>query len=223
MAARVGVVLSGCGVLDGSEIHEAVSILIALDRRAATIICIAPNIPQAATVNHLTKRPETHARRLLDESARIARGNIRDIATVKADDLDALVFPGGFGAARNLSTFAVDGPNCKVNPEVERLMLDVHSAQKPIGLACIAPVLAARVFGARNLHPVVTIGSDPGTADAITAMKSQHQNTGPTDICVDKANRLVTTPCYMNNVGPWAVYQGADKMVEEVLRLAAAR
>ncbi len=223
MAARVGVVLSGCGVLDGSEIHEAVSILIALDRRAATIICIAPNIPQAATVNHLTKRPETHARRLLDESARIARGNIRDIATVKADDLDALVFPGGFGAARNLSTFAVDGPNCKVNPEVERLMLDVHSAQKPIGLACIAPVLAARVFGARNLHPVVTIGSDPGTAGAITAMKSQHQNTGPTDICVDKANRLVTTPCYMNNVGPWAVYQGADKMVEEVLRLAAAR
>ena len=220
MAVRVGVVLSGCGVFDGSEIHEAVSILIALDRRAAKIICMAPNVPQAVAMNHLTKQPEAQSRRVLDEAARIARGNIRDIATVNANELDALVFPGGFGAVKNLCTFAADGPNCKVNHQVERLMLEMHATHKPIGLACIAPVLAAKVFGSRNLNPLVTIGADPATADAIVAMNARHQNTGETDVCVDEANRLATTPCYMNSVGPWVVYQGADKMVEQVLRLA---
>ncbi|MGE5610888.1 MAG: isoprenoid biosynthesis glyoxalase ElbB [Bacillota bacterium] len=223
MAMRVGVVLSGCGVFDGSEIHEAVSILIALDRRGAQIICLAPNIIQAGTINHLSRRPEAAPRRVLEESARIARGNIRDIASIEASDLDALIFPGGFGAAKNLCSFASDGPNCKVNDQVERLMLEMHAARKPIGLACIAPVLAARVFGARNLRPIVTIGTDPGTANAITVMKAQHRNTPPTDVCVDEANRLVTTPCYMTGTGPWQVYQGADKMVEEVLRLAQAK
>ncbi|MCY2953971.1 MAG: isoprenoid biosynthesis glyoxalase ElbB [Planctomycetota bacterium] len=223
MALRVGVVFSGCGVFDGSEIHEAVSILIALDRRAAKIICTAPNVFQAVAMNHLTKQPEAQSRRVLDEAARIARGNIRDIATVNANELDALVFPGGFGAVRNLCTFAADGPNCKVNQQVERLMLEMHAAHKPIGLACIAPVLAAKVFGSRNLNPLVTIGTDRGTADAIVAMNARHQNTGETDVCVDEANRLVTTPCYMNSVGPWVVYQGADKMVEQVLRLAGVR
>jgi enhancing lycopene biosynthesis protein 2 len=220
MATRVGVLLSGCGVFDGSEIHEAVSILLALDRRGAQIICMAPNIPQAGTVNHLVRKPDPHPRNVLEESARIARGNIRDLATVKADQLDALIFPGGFGTAKNLCTFAADGPDCKVDPQVERLMLEMHAQKKPIGLACIAPVLAARVFGARNLKPTVTIGTDPATAQAVTAMNAVHQNTGPTDIAVDQANRLVTTPCYMTCSGPWAVYQGAEKMVEQVLRMA---
>ncbi|HEX2971827.1 MAG TPA: isoprenoid biosynthesis glyoxalase ElbB [Tepidisphaeraceae bacterium] len=223
MALQVGVVLSGCGVFDGSEIHEAVSILIALDRHGAQITCMAPNIPQAGVTNHLTKRPEANGRRVLEESARIARGNIRDIATLKAADLDALIFPGGFGAAKNLCTFATDGPNCKVNDQVERLMLEMHAAGKPIGLACIAPVLAARVFGARQLRPVVTIGNDLATAGAIVAMKAQHRDTATTDVCVDEANRLVTTPCYMTAAGPWQVYQGAEKMVDEVLRLAKAK
>ena len=220
---RIGVILSGCGVFDGSEIHEAVSILISLDRRGAKTTCMAPGIPQAGTTNHLTKQPEPQPRRVLDEAARIARGAIRDMATVKADELDALVFPGGFGAVKNLCTFANDGPNCKVNNQVERLLLEMHAARKPIGLACIAPVLAARVFGSKNLRPVLTIGTDRGTADAIVAMNAEHQNTGQTDVCIDEANRLVTTPCYMNNVGPWVVYQGADKMGEEVMRLAGVR
>lgn len=220
MAARVGVVLSGCGVMDGSEIHEAVSILIALDRRGATIVCMAPNIPQATTLNHLTKKPEPQGRRVLDESARIARGNVRDMATVKADELDALVFPGGYGAAKNLCTFAVDGANGKVNDQVERLVREMHAKRKPIGMACIAPVIAAKLFGSKA---EVTIGTDRGTADAIRAMGARHREVGETDVCVDEANRLVTTPCYMNNVGPWVVYQGAEKMVEEVLRMAGAR
>lgn len=223
MSARVGVVLSGCGVFDGSEIHEAVSILIALDKRKAKIICMAPNIAQSETINHTTKKPDSQSRRVLEEAARIARGNIRDMATVRGEELDALVFPGGYGAVKNLSTFATDGPSCKVNDQVERLLREMVKAKKPIGLACIAPVLAARVLGTAGLNPKVSVGTDKGTADAIFAMKGEHQNTGETEICIDEANRLVTTPCYMNNVGPWTVYQGADNMVEEVLRLAGSR
>jgi enhancing lycopene biosynthesis protein 2 len=218
MSAKVGVLLSGCGVFDGSEIHEAVSILIALDRRGAQIICLAPNIPHEVT-SHLKKQPDRSTRNVLEESARIARGKIRDLATVKADELDALVFPGGFGAARNLSDFASKGDQAKVHPQVEKLLKDMHAARKPIGLACISPVLAAAVFGKMNRKPKLTIGSDPGTADAINKMGGEHHNVGPTEVMIDEENRIVTTPCYMNDVGPWVVYQGAEKMVEEILRM----
>jgi enhancing lycopene biosynthesis protein 2 len=221
LMAKVGVVLSGCGVFDGSEIHEAVSILIALDRRGAQIVCMAPNMPQAGVTNHLNKQPDSKARNVLEESARIARGKIENLADVQAGALDALVFPGGFGAAKNLSDFAVKGANCDVNPEVARLAREMHAAKKPIGLACIAPVLAAKILGRHS--PQLTIGTDKSTADAIHSMGGKHVNTEPAGVCVDEANRLVTTPCYMNNVGPYTVYQGVEKMVEELLRLAAAR
>jgi len=223
-ALRVGVMLGGCGVFDGSEIHEAVAILIALDKRGAQIVCIAPNVEQAGAVNHLTKQPDPRGpRNVLEESARIARGAIRDAATVTAADLDAIVFPGGFGAARNLSTFAADGPACRVDAQVERLLLEMHEAKKPIGLACIAPVIVARVLGKAGVRPKVTIGTDRGTADAIRSMNAEHVPTGEIGVCIDDANRLVSTPCYMNQVGPWTVFQGAEKMVEEVLRMAGGR
>lgn len=220
MSKRIGVVLSGCGVSDGSEIHEAVSILVALDKRAAEIICMAPNIPQAAVINHLTHKPEPSPRSVLGEAARIARGKIRDLAGVHATELDALVFPGGFGVARNLCSFAVDGAQCRVLPELAKLMLDMHEAGKPIGLACIAPVLAAAVFGAKGMEPTVTIGTDPETAGAIETMGGRHQKKGPTEICVDRTNKLITTPCYMTAAGPWEVFQGADRLVEELLKMA---
>src|SRR4051812_19263209 len=151
MAARVGVILSGCGVLDGSEIHEAVAILIALDRRGAQIVCLAPSIAQRDVVDHISKKPESGSRNVLVESARIARGNIKDTRSVSPDELDALIFPGGFGAAKNLSSFAIDGANCTVNEDVENLIRAMHGTKKPIGLACIAPVIAAKVLGAH--HP----------------------------------------------------------------------
>lgn len=221
MATKVGVMLSGCGVFDGSEIHEAVSVLIALDKRGAQILCMAPNIPQTGVVNHFTRQAEAQVRRVLDESARIARGNIRDAASVTAEQLDALILPGGFGAAKNLCSFATDGPRCQVNDHVQRLLVEMHKAHKPIGLACIAPVIAARVFGARGLQPTVTIGTDKSTADAVRSMNARHQETDSAGVCIDELNLLVTTPCYMTAAGPYAVFQGADKMVEEVLRLAA--
>jgi enhancing lycopene biosynthesis protein 2 len=220
MSKRIGILLSGCGVMDGSEIHEAVSILIALDKRGASTICMAPNQPQTDVVNHLNRAPHAIGRNVLEESARIARGKIRDLATVRADELEGLVLPGGFGAAKNLCDFASKGANATVNEPVKRLLIDLHKARKPIGLACIAPVIAAKVFGELGLKPQLTIGTDPGTADAINSMGAQHKNTGPTDVCVDETHRIVTTPCYMNDVGPWTVFQGADKMVEAVLRLA---
>lgn len=219
MAARVGVILSGCGVFDGSEIHEAVSILVALDRRGAKAIFAGPNVA-LSTINHLSGKPaaEPH-RNVLEESARIARGKVRDVASLQAGEVDALVFPGGFGAAKNLCDFATAGAKAKVNPEVARLLRDCHAAGKPIGLACIAPVLAAAVFGYDRRRPRLTIGTDAATADAITQMGGQHVTVGPTDICIDETNRLVTTPCYMNDVGPATVFEGADKMVDAVLKM----
>jgi enhancing lycopene biosynthesis protein 2 len=218
MAIRVGVVLGGCGVFDGSEIHEAVSILIALDRRGASIQCMAPDVEQ--TIDHVTKKPASPARNVLRESARIARGKIIPIEQAKPDELDALVFPGGYGAVKNLCTFAMDGVQCKVNPHVERLVSQMHAAKKPIGAACIAPVLLAKVLGGKGAQPKLTIGTDAKTASALEEMGARHVETGPVEICQDEENRLVTTPCYMNDVGPWTVFQGAERMVEEVLKMA---
>jgi enhancing lycopene biosynthesis protein 2 len=220
MALRVGVILSGCGVRDGSEIHEAVSVLVAIDRHGAVAVCMAPNKPQTEVVNHFTGEQEAHSRNVLYESARIARGKIRDVAQVRTEELDALVFPGGFGAVKNLCTYAAEGTRCGIDAHVTRLLTTMHQAGKPIGLACIAPVIAAAVFGKLGAAPELTIGTDAATAAAINQMGGVHHEVGPVDVYVDPKNRLVTTPCYMNDVGPWTVFQGADRMIDEVLRMA---
>lgn len=223
MSNKVGVILCGCGYLDGSEITEAVSCLIALDKRGAQIFCLAPDGPQSDVVDHAAKKPDHAGRNMIVESARIARSKIQSLAGVTARDLDALIIPGGFGAAKNLCDFASKGASCTVKPQVERLLKEMHTAGKPIGLACIAPVLAAAVFGRAGARPRITIGTDKAVADAINSMGGMHQDTGPADICIDEVNRLVTTPCYMNDVGAHTVFQGADKMVEAVLKLAGTR
>jgi enhancing lycopene biosynthesis protein 2 len=223
MPAKVGVVLSGCGVFDGSEIHEAVSTLIALDRAGAEAICMAPAGNQFSTVDHLTKNTTAESRDILRESARIARGKIRDMADVNADELDALIFPGGYGAAKNLSTFASDGAHCKVNDQVKRLVLEMHAAAKPIGWACISPVVAAKIFAEAGIKVKLTIGTDADTAQAIEKMGAVHQQTTPTGIIIDAENHLVSTPCYMNDVGPWTVFQGVENMVRQVLNLIESR
>jgi enhancing lycopene biosynthesis protein 2 len=219
MAKRVGVVLSGCGVFDGSEIQEAVSILIALDKRGAEIRCAAPDIPQLHTINHLTRKPDAAARNVLVESARIARSAIIPLDLLRPSELDAVVFPGGFGAAKNLCTFATDGATCTVNPQVAHLLQDMHAARKPIGFACIAPVLAAAVFGPAGAKPTLTIGTDAATATSLTAMGALHQEKDPTEVCIDHTNRIVTTPCYMTATGPWQVFQGADRLIDELLAM----
>lgn len=221
--AKVGVCLSGCGFLDGTEIHEAVSTLLALDQAGAEIACFAPDVEQAEVVDHLDSNPVPgKTRNVLAESARIARCEIEPLAKASAMDLDALIFPGGFGAACNLCSFASDGPDCTLNPDVERLIGEMIDAGKPVGFICIAPVIAARVYGARGLQPVLTIGNDPDTAAAIEAMGATHQDCPATGAVVDEANRLVSTPAYMLGSGPAEVYTGVGKLVGEVLRLAAS-
>lgn len=216
---KVGVILSGCGYLDGSEIHEATSVLIALSQRGVAYRCMAPRKP-LAVVDHLTGEPTGETRDVLAESARIARGEIDDIATVKGDAFDAFILPGGFGAAKNLCDFAAKGADCDVDPGVERVLREAHGAGRPIGFACIAPALGARVFGDEG--PLLTIGHDAGTAAAIEKTGARHRAVGVSEIVVDEARRFVSTPAYMEDTNPAAVFEGVSKMVARVLEMAGA-
>lgn len=221
--AKVAVVLAGCGARDGSEITEAVSCLVHLSRLGAKVECFAPDAPQAGVVNHVTGEPARESRNMMVEAARISRGSIRPLASLDVDAFDAVVFPGGYGAAKNLCTFAADGANCTVIPDVERIVKGFHKAGKPIGMACIAPMIGARVLGRARGGPgvSVTIGKDAGPAAAVAAMGSTSVPRAVTEAHVDPANRLATTPAYMDDAAtPWQVHEGIGRMVEETLRLA---
>jgi enhancing lycopene biosynthesis protein 2 len=219
MAKKIGVVLSGCGVMDGSEIHESVLTLLAIDRAGAEAVCMAPNIKQYHVINHLTgEESKGEARNVLTESGRIARGKIRDVASVKASELDALVFPGGYGAAKNLSDYTFKGSECSVNPDVARLAREMRAARKPIGVICIAPVIAAKVFG--NEHPQITIGTDKNTARDIEKMGAKHVACPVTECVVDKERKLVSTPAYMLARSIKEAAEGIEKLVRVVIELA---
>ena len=217
---KVAVILSGCGVFDGSEIHEACAALLALHRAGAEVRACAPVGPQMHVVNHLAGEPHPdQTRDILTESARLTRGEIQPLQDVSPITCDAVLLPGGFGAAKNLCTFATEGDKCTVNDEVADFLKAAHSAGKPIGAMCIAPVILAKVFGA-DLHPSVTIGSDPTTAAAINAMGAKHVDCGVLDSVVDTENKFVTTPAYMlaGNIGE--VFDGAKRFVEQLLALS---
>jgi enhancing lycopene biosynthesis protein 2 len=218
MTKKIGVILSGCGVYDGSEIHEAVITLLAIDRSGAEAVCMAPNIPQMHVVNHLTGEPaEGETRNVLIEAARIARGDIKDMATVTAEELDALFLPGGFGAAKNLCDFAVKGADCSVNAEVARLILEMVNAKKPVGAVCIAPTILSKVLGTDNLPHELTIGTDPGTAEALAKMGTKHMQCPVREFVVDKKNKLVSSPAYMlaGNISEAA--EGIEKAVKALI------
>ncbi|MBI5866346.1 MAG: isoprenoid biosynthesis glyoxalase ElbB [Planctomycetes bacterium] len=217
MSKKVGVLLSGCGFMDGAEVHESVLTLLALDQKGATAVCCAPDVDQAGVVDHLTKKPSGEKRNVLHESARIARGAIRDVAAIRAAELDALIIPGGFGAAKNLCDFATAGPECRVHQGVERLVADMLAAKKPIGAICIAPALLARIAGKHGVAAAVTIGNDPGTSAAIEKMGCTHEACAVTEFAVDAKNKIVTTPAYMLGPGPAAVFEGIRKLVDRVL------
>jgi enhancing lycopene biosynthesis protein 2 len=217
---RVGVVLSGCGFLDGAEIHESVLTLLALDQKGAEIVCCAPNIDVTQVVDHQTQQPAGETRNVLKESARIARCDIKNVADVRAAELDALVLPGGFGAAKNLCSFADDGPQCTVNPDVEKLVGDMLAQKKPVGAICIAPALLARIAGRRGIKAKLTIGNDAGTAGAIASMGCVHEDCPVTEFALDAENKVVTTPAYMLAQGPAEVFEGVRKLVDKVLALA---
>jgi len=217
---KIGVVLSGCGVYDGAEIHEAVLTLLAIDKAGAQAVCMAPDIRQVSVVNHRTGEDAPGEKRnVLEESARIARGRIRDIKEVRSTELDGLVFPGGFGAAKNLCDFAARGGACVVHPEVSRLVVEMRSAGKPLGFVCIAPAIAARVLGEEH-HVQLTIGADAATAKAIESMGARHVDCQATQFAVDKANKVVSTPAYMLATRISEVAEGVESLVRKVLELA---
>lgn len=219
--AKVAVLLAGCGVFDGAEIHEAVVTLLALDRAGAEAVCLAPNVRQMHVVNHLTGAvAEGETRNVLVEAARIARGAVRDAAQARAEEFDALLVPGGFGAAKNLCDFAVKGADCSAHPDVARFVRAMHAGGKPIGAMCIAPALLARLLG--DEHPELTIGTDKQTADALEAMGARHVARDVHDTVVDRKRRLVTTPAYMSAQSIGEAASGIEKLVREVLELAAA-
>lgn len=217
MSKKVGVMLSGCGVFDGSEIHEAVLTLLALDKAGAEIVCMAPDVDQVHVINHLTQEQVKEKRNVLVESARIARGKIKNLKDVKASDLDALIMPGGMGAAKNLSTFAIQGTDAQVNQEVKRLLNEMVSAGKPVGAICIAPATLTKALSEKK--PQVTIGNDLNTAQAIEKMGGGHKNCTVDMIHVDENNNIVTTPAYMLGPGIKDIAVGIEKLVNKVVSM----
>lgn len=210
---KIAVILSGCGVYDGTEIHEAVLTLLAIQKNGAEYEIFAPDIEQHHVINHFTGDTMKESRNVLYESARIARGKIKSIKQFTAKDFDALVFPGGFGAAKNLSDFAFRGDQCTVNSEVAEAVKAMHRLGKPIGAMCIAPVILARVLG----DVEVTIGQDLQTAQAIEVMGATHKTTHKSDVVVDLRNNIFTTPCYMLDCSITEIAAGTDNLIKSIL------
>jgi enhancing lycopene biosynthesis protein 2 len=217
---KVALVLSGCGFKDGSEIHETVLAMLGLEQAGATISCFAPAGNQPAVINHLTGEKTDESRSMLAEAARIARGRIRDLKEASPADFDAVVLPGGFGAACNLSDFATAGAGATVNPDLEKFLIGMHEAGKPIGAICIAPAVVARVFGKQQA--TLTIGHDKDTAGAIAAMGAKHVDAPVDGIVIDSRNRIVSTPAYMLGEKVSDIAPGIFKLTAEVVKMANA-
>lgn len=211
--AKVGVILSGCGVFDGSEVQEASATLISLAQHGIEYQCMAPD-RNFDVIDHRTQEPTGEKRNVLTESARIARGEILDLRDVKGGDYDAFFLPGGFGAAKNLCTFAIKGSDCEVDPQVERVLREASDAGKPIGFICIAPALGAKVFGDKGVR--VTIGHDAGTAEAIGKTGATHVEADAEQIVIDEDHNIVSTPAYMEAKSPAQVYAGINALVENI-------
>jgi enhancing lycopene biosynthesis protein 2 len=215
--ARIGVVLSGCGFLDGAEIYESTLTLFFLDQAGADVTIMAPDIEQHHVINHLTQEEMAESRNVLVESARIARGNIKNLAEVDSDDLDGLILPGGFGAAKNLSSVAFDGSNATVNRGLSKLIQAMHQAKKPIGAICISPVVLSKVLADQGV--TLTIGNDSDTAVAIQTMGNKHKDSSADNIVVDEANRVVSTAAYMCAASIGEAGLGIEKLVNHIMAM----
>jgi len=217
---KIGVVLSGCGHKDGSEIHEAVFTLQALDKSDVDVIIMAPDMDQFHVINHLNGEEEiSESRNILVESARIARGEVVDVATISGQQLDALIFPGGTGMAKNIFDYSMAGINCTVIPDVQRLVVEVLEANKPLGAICIAPVMVAKILEYLGRTGTVTGGFNDNINNDIKAMGINTIEVGAEDIVVDEENKIVTTPAYVEANSMREAFIGIEKLVNKVLEL----
>ena len=216
--SRVAVILSGCGVYDGSEIYETTLTLLALDRAGAEYRCLAPNIPQQHVIDHRTgEAVPGETRNVLTEAARLARGEIDDLGEADPAAYDALIIPGGFGAAKNLSDFAEKGAECTVQPDVERFARAFAEAGKPVGFICIAPAMVPRIYGEGAR---ATLGENADMAAAMEKMGGSHVSCPVREFVVDEERRIVSTPAYMLASRISEAADGIEKLVAEVLRMA---
>lgn len=211
---KFAVVLSGCGVRDGAEIHEAVLTLLAIKKHGADYEIFAPDVMQHHVVNHVTGMESDEKRNVLIESARIARGHIRPLHEFNARSFDALVFPGGFGVAKNLCTYAFDGAECKVNHDVEKAVKDMVTLHKPLGAMCISPVVISKILG--NVE--VTVGEDAGTVNDVIKMGSTHRRTTHGEVVKDEHKLIYTTPCYMLDANILQIELGTYNLISSILR-----
>ncbi len=215
---NIAVILSGCGFLDGSEITEAISTLVAIGHGGAASRCFAPNRDVPET-NHLTQQPTGHTRNVLREAARIARGDIHPLEELNVRDFDALALPGGYGAALHLCDFAQKGSGGTIDPEVLRIVKAFHEAHKPIAAICIAPALMALAFGTQGIN--VTIGDDQGTASEIEKTGARHTNCAVEKFVVDSDKKVITTPAYMYGTAkPHQIFEGVSGAIDALLKMA---
>lgn len=215
---KIAVVLSGCGFQDGAEITEAVSTLIALSELGVEYRVFAPDL-QAAAVNHLTG--ETGDKRgVMQESARISRGQVENLSHLRPQEFDGVAFPGGFGAALHLCDWAEKGSQCSVHAEAQRVIEGFYNAGKPIAALCIAPALVAKVLGGQG-GVSLTIGNDSTTAEEIAKTGAQHVECAVDDFVSDRENKIITTPAYMyDNAKPYEVFTGVRKAIKELVEMA---
>ena len=222
MPKTVGVVLAGCGFLDGAEIYESVLTLLFLDRAGVPYQCLAPDVPQLHVVNHIAKQPTNESRNVLIEAARIARGNIQPLTDDWVSKLDAVIFPGGFGAAKNYCDYAVKGDVCSIHPAVASFLHKIVEARKPLGMICISPLVLARAFKGTNVHPTITVGAVSDASRSAEKFGARHVECAVTDCVVDRELRIVTTPAYMYDTHIADAAQGIEKLVREIISLMNA-
>lgn len=210
---KFAVILCGCGSMDGSEIHESVMTMLAIDNAGCQYTLFAPDENQYHVINHLTQQPMSETRNMRVEAARIGRGNVLDIRDFKAEDFDAVVFPGGFGAAKSLFTYAFDGANAIVREDVRKVVVDMFQAHKPIGALCISPVMVAKVLG----EVTVTVGTDAKTIEDVLSFGAKHQETAQGEVVTDKEHLIFTTPCYMLPATIKDIALCADNLIKSML------
>ncbi|HKK10097.1 MAG TPA: isoprenoid biosynthesis glyoxalase ElbB [Bacteroidales bacterium] len=210
---KFAIILSGCGVFDGAEVHETTLTMLSIMKRGAQYEIFAPDIDQLHVINHLNGEEMNEKRNVLVESARIARGEIKPLTEYNEEDFDALIMPGGFGAAKNLCDFAVKGPDCTVDKDVARAIKDTVAAKKPLGAICISPALVANVLKGVEL----TIGQDADTIKGLEAMGARHKKTTHGEVVVDEKYNVFSTPCYMLDANILQIWEGADNIVKAML------
>lgn len=216
---KVAVILSGCGVQDGTEIHESVLTLLALDRIGAQAVFASVDKLQADVVDHQTSQLlKNQARNALHESARIARGHVESLETLSPDSVDAVILPGGYGAAKNLSSFATKGKEMEVDSNVARFLTKAKQLGKPLGFICISPVIAAKLFGGEHIK--LTIGNDPEVASVIESFGASHVNSPVQEAVVDTRHKIVSTPAYMLAKKITEAEAGIRQLVQKVLEMA---